>query len=234
MLSVAAPLGLEGGCDAHPWVSSSIPPVANIQKHHVSVQASKQVTALSQVTCSWSSPTSRTQQIMIGTEWNGTTYSDHRLGLQLDVSQLAIGTRLAGHGKNDHPLVGLDTARDVLKVDRQHVYRYETGVLTAAAVEAVRHGVVHVRVGDDLTSLGVHLRDVPVRLLEIKVVCVVVVGVGGPAATETCDRDVTGVAQKTVAVSGIDVRGRGAEEVGTARSRKGSGVDIARSTRGFY
>lgn len=165
---------------------------------------------------------------------NRTTYSDDRLGLQLDVSQLAIGARLAGHGKNDHPLVGLDTARDVLKVHRQHVDRHETGVLTAAAVEAVRHGVVHVRVGDDLTSLRVHLRDVPVRLLEIKVVCVVVVGVGRSAATETCDRDVTGVAQKTVAVSGIDVRSRGAEEVGTARGRKGSGVDIARSTRGFY
>lgn len=164
---------------------------------------------------------------------NGATYSDDRLGLQLDVSQLAIWARLARHGKNDHPLVSLDTARDVLKVDRQHVDRYQTSVLTAAAVVTVRHGVVHVRLGDDLTSLGVHLHDVPVTVLVIEVVWIVVVGGGRPAATET-DRDVTIVGQKTLAVSGIDVRGRRAEKVGAVRGRKGSGVDIARGTRGSY
>lgn len=162
------------------------------------------------------------------------TYSNDRLGLQLDVSQLAIGARLAGHGKDDHTLVGLDTTRDVLKLHGEHVDGDQASVLTAAAVETVRHGVVHVRVGDDLTSLRVHFRDVPVSLLEVEVVCVVVVGRGRPAATETRDRDVTVVAQKTVAASRIKVRSRRAEEIGTARGRKGSAVDIARDTRGSY
>lgn len=97
-----------------------------------------------------------------------TTYSDNSLGLQLDVSQLSIRARLARDRKDDHALVGIDPTRHVLQVNWKHVDRHETGVLTAAAVVAVGHGVVHVRVGNDLTSLRVHLCGIPVRLWVIE------------------------------------------------------------------
>lgn len=205
MLSVATPLGLEGGCDAHPWISSSVSPAVNIQKHHVSTGKQASKSPLSQVTCPWSTPTSQTTNES-RLERNGTTYSNDRLGFQLDVSQLAVGTKLARNGENDHALIGVDAARDVLKLDREHVDGDQASVLAAAAVVTVRHGVVHVRVSDDLTGLRVHFRGVPVRLLVFEVMDVVMVSGGRPAATETCDGDVAIEAKKTVVASGIDVR----------------------------
>lgn len=92
--------------------------------------------------------------------------SNGGLGLhQLDVSQLAIGARLGRARQDDHALVGVDRARNVLKLHWQKVHGHETGVLAAAAVITVWHGVVHARVGDDLTSLRVHLRGAPKSVL---------------------------------------------------------------------
>lgn len=202
------------------------PQIFDIQKHHVSTgkQASHHSPKLQVHGRAHISDTTNHDR-------NEATYSHRGLGLQLDVSQLSIGTWLAWNGQDDHTLVRVDAARDVLELHRQDVDRYETGELAAAAVVTVGHGVVHVRVSDDLTGLRVHFCGVPVRLGVIEGTYVVMVSGGGPATTEACDRDVAIVAKKTVVGSGIDVRNRRAQKVGAARGRKGSGTGAARSSR---
>lgn len=80
----------------------------------------------------------------------------------------------------------------------------ESGVLTIATVVAVGHGLIHVRVGDDLTGLRMHVLVVPGRSSRFKeALSLVLVVVGGRlVAAEACDGDVGGVAEKAVVASG--------------------------------
>lgn len=137
----------------------------------------------------------------------GITYGNNGLSLQLNVSHLSIRTRLARNRENNHALVSIHATRHVPDVNRKQIDRNQTRVLTAAAVIAVRHGAIHVSIGDDLTGLRVHLDGVPVRLLVLELLGVVVVSGGRPVATKTCDRGEIVMAQKTATVSGVGAHG---------------------------
>lgn len=79
----------------------------------------------------------------------------------------------------------------------------ESGVLTIATVVAVGHGLIHVRVGDDLTGLRMHVLVVPGRSSRFKeVLSLMLVVVGGRLVAEACDGDVGGVVEKAVVASG--------------------------------
>lgn len=163
------------------------------------------------------------------------TYSRNTLLLHVGISRLAVRARLAGNRQDDHFGVGGHTSRDVLELHGEHVDRNEAGILASTAIIAVRHGAVHGRVRDDLTSLRLHVGGnvVDGDGLGLEGVLVAVLGRGRRlAATEGCDGGKRRVCDEVVVASWVEVRNSLTKERRATRGGKVSGRGIARGASG--
>lgn len=132
------------------------------------------------------------------------TYSHNSLGLELVVSGLAVGARHARNREDDQALIRSDTAGDVLEVKGEQVDGNEASILAVAAIEAVAHGLVHVRLGDQETVSRVHVCGVArarVRMVVVEVVEVVNCRVR--AVGEVRDREVAVATEETVSLAKV-------------------------------
>lgn len=136
-----------------------------------------------------------------------------------------------GHRQDDHALVGVDTTGDIFEFDGKHIDGDETSILTATAVVAVRHGLVHVGVSDEFASLWMHLFVVFGTLVALEMAKVVVECGGGRITAETSSWYVAVMAQQAVLVAEVDGRDGQAQKIRAAHDRKILGVST-RSRRG--
>lgn len=163
------------------------------------------------------------------------TYSRNVLLLHVGVSRLAVRTRLAGDGQDDHLRISGHTSGDVLELHGEHVDWNQASELATTAVVTVRHGAVHGRIGNDLSSLGLHVgsKVVDGNALGLEGVLVAVLGRGRRlAATEACDGGEVWVCEGAFVVSWIEVRNTLTKEWRATRGGEVSGGDLARGASG--